>query len=185
MADGYAHYPCSSPQPATVPSVSRRDAFLEVQCPLRICEMNKEMISKKNTISTFFFLRAKKQAAGVNLQCRTGVSACLSPPILAFNLAFKSQSISAMDRLQPHARTSCLFCLDLFEITQWIATLYWRFALICKRRSTIGRRSCLFFFFFFFFFFSVDRTTNRVQTPSLPYESSFVCPRCVNFWDDP
>ena len=40
-------------------------------------------------------------------------------------------------------------------------------------------------FFFLFFFVTVDRTTNWVQTPSLPYESSFVCPRCVNFWDDP
>ena len=34
-------------------------------------------------------------------------------------------------------------------------------------------------------FFAVDRTTNRVQTPSPRYERSFVCPRCVKFWDDP
>ena len=37
-------------------------------------------------------------------------------------------------------------------------------------------------FFFFFFFFT---TTNRVPIPSHPYETSFVCPRCANFWDDP
>ena len=35
--------------------------------------------------------------------------------------------------------------------------------------------------FFLFFFFTVDHTTNRVLTPYLPYESSFVCPRCANF----
>ena len=43
-------------------------------------------------------------------------------------------------------------------------------------RLVDGRAFCL-----FFFFYTVDRTTNQVQTPSLPYENSFVCPRCANF----
>ena len=50
-------------------------------------------------------------------------------------------------------------------------------ASVAARRGTSSDR----FFLLLFFFFTVNRTTNRVQTPSLPYESSFVCPRCVNF----
>ena len=91
------------------------------------CKMNKETISFRtveeyNTISTcFLFLHAQKWAAGVDLHSQTRAStrvsviACL---FSAFNLAFKSQSIPAVDRLQPHLCTSRLFCLDLFKITQ-------------------------------------------------------------------
>ena len=70
MANGYAHYPRSSPQPAqTMSSVSRRDASLEVQRPLRNEQGDNLEQSKKATISTFFlFLHAQKRAAGVVLQ---------------------------------------------------------------------------------------------------------------------
>ena len=103
-------------------------------------------------------------------------------PVMHYYLAPSTWPSKANRWDQRWICTSCLFCLELFEIAQWLATLNWRFALICNRRSAIGRRSR---FFSFFFFFTVDRTTNQVQTPSLPYESSFVCPRCANFWDDP
>ena len=133
---------------------------------------------EENRISTFFFLflHPQKQAAGVDLQCWIGASACHCL-FSAFNLAFKSQSISAMNRLQPHACTSCLLlglvrdhamtCSTLLEICSFLQATQ-------RDRSTIA-----------LFFFTVDRTTNRVQTPSLPYESSFVCPRYANLWDDP
>ena len=131
------------------------------------------------------FLHAQKRTAGVDL-ChsveleRVPVIAYLAPSI---NLAFKSQSISAMDWLQPHACTSRLFartcsrsCNNLMG--HFIGDLLFMQA---PQRD----RSHFFSFFPFFFFVTVDRTTNRVQTPSLPYESLFVCPRYVNFWDDP
>ena len=55
MADGRAHDPRSSPQPAqTMSSVSRRDASLEVQHPLRNEQEDNLEQSNKNTISTFF-----------------------------------------------------------------------------------------------------------------------------------
>ena len=72
MGDGYAHYPRSSPLPAqTMPSVSPRDASLEVQRPLRNEQGDNLEQSKKNTISTsfFLFLRAQKRAASVDLLC--------------------------------------------------------------------------------------------------------------------
>ena len=128
--------------------------------------------------STFFpFLHARKREAGVDLQCRTGASACHCL-FSVFNLAFKS------NRYLRWIDCSHIACIS--RLFSWTSSRlrndsrhFMRFTLICKRRSAIGRRSC------FIFFFTVDRTTNRVQTPSLPYESSFVCPRRANFWDDP
>ena len=56
MADSYAHYPRSSPQPVqTMSSVSRRDASLEVQRPLQNEHGDNLAQSKNDTISTFFF----------------------------------------------------------------------------------------------------------------------------------
>ena len=72
MADGYAHYPRSFPQPVqTMSSVSRRDASLEVQRPLRNEHGDNLAQSKNDTISTFFlsFLDVQKRTAGVDLQC--------------------------------------------------------------------------------------------------------------------
>ena len=55
MADGYAHYPRSFAQPVQpMSSVSRRDASLEVQHPLRNEHGNNLAQSKNDTISTFF-----------------------------------------------------------------------------------------------------------------------------------
>ena len=85
VADGYAHYPRSSQQLAqTMLSVSRRDASLEVQRPCTDCEnqMNKGKISnsrkKIRFLLLFLFLHVEKRVAmaGVDLQCRTGESAC-------------------------------------------------------------------------------------------------------------
>ena len=85
------------------------------------CKMNKETISNSRRIVRFLlfflFLHAQKRAAGVDLQSQTGASACHCL-FSAFNLAFKSQSISVMDRLQPHLCTYHLFNLDLFKIAQ-------------------------------------------------------------------
>ena len=154
-------------------SVSPRDASLEVQRPLRNEQGDNLEQPKKNTISTsfFLFLRAQKRAASVDLLCWTGASACHCL-FSAFNLAFKSQSISAMDRLQPDACSSCpfsSFCLDLFEIAQRLVTLYRRFALICKPRSAIG-----FFFFFFFFLLSIAQRIGSKPPPSHMKVLSFV-----------
>ena len=82
MADGYAHYPCSSQQPAqTMSSVSRRYASLEVQRPLRNEQGDNLEQSKKNTISTFLsFLHAQKWVASVD-ECRTEVDSCHALPI--------------------------------------------------------------------------------------------------------
>ena len=77
MADGRAHDPRSSPQPAqTMSSVSRRDASLEVQHPLRNEQEDNLEQSNKNAISTFLLFRTvNSRQPGVE-QCRTGVSAC-------------------------------------------------------------------------------------------------------------
>ena len=111
---------CRLSHPGTLPLRS------QVQRQLRNAQrdnLEKNMIS---TLVFFLFLHARKRAVGVDIQCPTGASAChCLSTAFKFNLAFKSQSISAMDRLQPHgyACTSRLFCLDLFEIAQWLATL--------------------------------------------------------------
>ena len=83
MADGYAHYPRSSPQPAqTMSSVPPRDASLEVQRPFRNEQGDNLEQSKNDTISTFLFfsvfLHAQKRTAGVDL---SNWSECLSLPI--------------------------------------------------------------------------------------------------------
>ena len=150
---------------------------------------------KKNCTNShkkrFFFV-----AVGANFFFNAPFPAILSVelervPTSAFN-SYKAQSTSANDR-RLHART------------RWLP---WR----SENDSQHFRDMTLqapppFFYFNFFFeemkkgrrgregervenlgqgdFFAVDRTTNRVQTPSPRYESSFVCPRCVKFWDDP
>ena len=94
--------------------------------------------------------------------CRTGASAYHHLQKRTWHL-----------RLINHVRMCAPTALEIGG--KRLATLFWRFD-----PASSAARQC-----FFFFFFTVDRTTNRVQTPSLPYESSFVCPRCVKFWDDP
>ena len=75
MADGYAHYPRSSPQPAqTVPSVSRRDASLEVQRQLR--NEQGDNLEEYDFYSFFLFCTLKSWQPVYNLQCRAGASAC-------------------------------------------------------------------------------------------------------------
>ena len=65
MADGYVLLPRFFPQPVqTMYSVSRRDASLKVQHPLR----NEHGDNLAQSISTFF-LHAQKRPAGVDLQC--------------------------------------------------------------------------------------------------------------------
>ena len=126
------------------------------------CKMNKETISNSRTKYDFYFffpfLHAQKQAAGVVLQCRTGVSACHCR-FSAFNLAFKSQSISAMNRLQPHACTFRLFAWTCLRSRNDLRHLE-----ICSYLQ-VPQRDRLTVALFFFFFFTVDRTTNRVQPP--------------------
>ena len=66
MADGYALFPRVFPQRPvqTMYSVSRRDASLKVQHPLR----NEHGDDLAQSISTFF-LHAQKRPAGVELRC--------------------------------------------------------------------------------------------------------------------
>ena len=115
--------------------------------------------------SRFFFSFSACPKAGGRCRatcCRTGVSAYqrLHVPL---NLAFES----TID-----------ICDSDLEIWKRLLTLFFFFEIwLCKHRGANA--------YFLFFFFAVDRTTNRVQTPSPPYESSFVCPRRVKFWDDP
>ena len=137
--------------------------------------MNKETISNswrkiRFLLLFFLFLRAQKRAASVDLLCWTGASACHCL-FSAFNPAFKSQSISAMDRLKQDACTSCPFWLDLLEIAQWLATLYRRLALICKPRSAIGRQ---WVFSFFFFLLSIAQRFGCKPPPSHMKVLSFV-----------
>ena len=146
------------------------------QHPLRNEQEDNLEQSNKNTISTFFpFLHGQKQAAGVVLKCRTGVSAChclqpgLQKPI---NICDESIDCSRMHAPSAFFAWTCLRSRN--DLRHFIGHLL--LSASAAARSVDGRA--------FFFFFTVDRTTNRVQTPSLPYESSFVCPRCVNFWDD-
>ena len=137
------------------------------------------------------FLHAQKRTAGVDLQCWTGglveqvsVNAYLAPSIITWpskaNRYLRWIDCSRMHAPPAFFARTCLRSrndLRQFNLLEICSQ--------CKHHSAISRAFLSFFFFFFFFFVNVDRTTNRVQTPSLPYESSFVCPRCVNFWDDP
>ena len=115
MADGYAHYPRSSQQPAqTMSSVSRRDASLEVQHPLQNEQGDNLEQSKKNTISTFFlFLHAQKWVAGVD-ECRTEADACHALPIWRLQPGLQKPIDDIGDGSAPPA----FICLDLFEIAQ-------------------------------------------------------------------
>ena len=148
----YAHYPRSSQQPTqTMSSVSRRDASLEVQRPLWNEQGDNLEQSKKNTTSTFLSISARSKvawAAGVD-ECRTEADARHALP---FNWRLQPGLQKPIDDISDGSPPPAFFCLDLFEIAQWLATLYWRFALICKRRSAIGRRSRFFFSFFFFLY---------------------------------
>ena len=98
----------------------------------------------------------------------------------AFNLAFKSQPMtSVMDlHLLP-------FLLGLVRNRTMTCKHFIGYLLLSATCASAAVRLVDGRTFFFFFFFTVDHTTNQVQTPSLPYESSFVCPRCANFLDDP
>ena len=140
-----------------------------------------DLLEPREEKQDFFllFLHAQKRAAGVDLQCPANWSKFLSAP---------STWPSKANRYLGWIVCSCMHAPAAFfawtcsrsrnDLRRFIGDFLFN---NCKRRSAIGRRSC----FFFFFFLTVDRTTNRVLTPSLPYESSFVCPRCANFWDDP
>ena len=84
MADGCAHYPHSSPQPAqTMSSVSRRGASLEVQHPLRNEQGdNLEQSNKKYDFYFFSFsARSKACAGGWCSSTVSNWSECLSLPI--------------------------------------------------------------------------------------------------------
>ena len=164
VADGYAHYPYSSQHSAqTMSSVSRRDASLEHPCA--DCEMNKGKISNSRKeirfLLLFLFLHVQKRLAmaGVDLQCRTGASGCY-----CLFSAFKPIDIcdGLIAAVCMHLRS---FFLVLFEIAHWLATLYWRFALICKRRSTISWWSR----FFFFFFFLWPSIAQRIRSKPPPF----------------
>ena len=127
---------------------------------------------KKRILLVYFFCcccfsARSKRAASVDLQCWTGGSACHCL-FSAFNLAFKSQSIFAMDRLQLHACTSRLFastcsssCNDLRHFP---GDLLW--SAIAAARWVAGR-ACFFFFFFFFFFFLLS-IAQRIGSKPLP-----------------
>ena len=181
MADHYAQYPRSSPQRAqTMSSVSRRDASREVQRPLRNEQGDNLEQLKKIRFHLFFSFSARSKAGG---RCRSAVlnlSECLCL-FRFFNLAFKRQSISVMNCSRiiactpPPPPPPPSFLLGFVEDH---AMTFDNFLEICsylqapqRDRATVALP---------FFFFTVDRTTNRVQAPSLPYESSFVCPRRAN-----
>ena len=78
----------------------------------------------------------------------------------------KGQSTSAVDRPRLHV---CTYCLGDGKTTR---TLFFLEIWLRKHHSANA-----------FFFYAVDCTTNCVKTPP-PYESSYVCPRRVKFWDD-
>ena len=147
----------------TMSSVSRRDASLDVQRPLRNEQGDNFDLeqSKKNTISTFLlFLHAQKWVAGVD-ECRIEADACHALPIWRLQPGLQKPIDEISDGSAPPA------FFAWFEIAQWLATLYWRFALICKRRSAIGRRS-RFFVFFSFSFFLYCRSHNESGPNPLP-----------------
>ena len=101
MADGYAHYPRSSPQPAqTMSSVLYRDASLNVRRPLRNEQGDSLEQLKKNAIFTFFpfyCFTARSKAGGRSVELeRVAVIAYLAPSTWA-SKSIISQSISAMD----------------------------------------------------------------------------------------
>ena len=82
MADGYAHYPRSSPQPAqTMSSVSRRDASLEVQHPLQNEQGDNLEQSNKIRFLLFFSFSARSKAGGWCSSTVSNWSECLSLPI--------------------------------------------------------------------------------------------------------
>ena len=141
-------------------------------------------INKEIRFLLFFSFSARSKAGG---RCRSAVLnlsewLCLCSVV---NLAFKRQSISSMNRLQSdHSMhpVPFFFAWICWRSRHDFRQFFWDLLLSASASAAAGsgngRAS-------FFFFFTVDRTTNRVQTPSLPYESSFVCPRRANFWDDP
>ena len=97
------------------------------------CKMNMETIlHSRRTIQFLLIFLSFSARSKTDGRCRSavlnwrlsGASVCHCLfSAFNYNVAFKGQSISAMDWLQPHACTSILFCSDLFEITQWLATL--------------------------------------------------------------
>ena len=119
----------------------------------------------------FFSFCVPQSARGRCTRCRTGAGAYqrlqVQPGLWKYNRHL---------RLIDHV---CMRAPTALEIRKRLKTLLGGdLTLQAPQREIV-------FFFFFFFFFAVDRTTNWVQTPSPRYESSFVCPRRVKFWDDP
>ena len=148
------------------------------------CEMNMEtIVHSRRTIRflLFFlsFLHAQKRTAGVDL-ChsvelqRVPVIAYLAPSI---NLAFKSQSISAMDWYsRMHAPPRLLLGLVRDRAMTWDTLL--EICSLCKHRSAIGRT--FFPFFLFFFFLLLLSIAQRIGSkPPHSHMKVFSCVRDV------
>ena len=141
------------------------DASLEVQHPLRNEQEDNLEQSNKNMISTFFpFPHGQKQAAGVVLQCRTGVSACHCLQPGKANQYLRWIDCSRMHAPSAFFAWTCLRSRN--DLRHW---LYWTFALICKRHSAIGWWSR-----FFFFLLSIAQRIGSKPPPSHMKVLSFV-----------
>ena len=128
------------------------------------CEMNKEIILKKikQFLLWFFFFCTLKSGRRV-LICSVQLE---QVPVTAYLAPSTWPSIiSAIKRLQPHVCTSRLFCLDLFEIAQWLATLLLEISFYLQALQLICRRSHLLFFSFFLFFLLTIAQQNGSKPP--------------------
>ena len=130
------------------------------------CEMNKETISKKNTISTSFFsfLHARnRRPGGVDLHCRTGASACHCL-ISAFNLTFKCHAAAACMHLPPFFALTCSRLHN--DLRQFIGDLLYLKA--PRDRSTVA---LVFFFYFYFycFLFFLHLLAQRIGSKPPPF----------------
>ena len=138
--------------------------------PFVYCEMRKKTISNSRrrirSQLLFPFSACPKRVAGVDL---LGVSECLPAPSCSVEPGLKKHNrhLQLINYVCMHAST------DL-EIKKRLATLFffWDLTLQALQRKWV--------FFCFYCWLHNESGPN----PS-PYESSFVCPRCVKFWDDP
>ena len=153
-------------------SVSHRDAYLEFQRPWRNEQGDNLEQSKKIRFLLFFlFLHAQKWVAGVD-ECQTEADACHALPIWRLQSGLQKPIDDISDGSAPPA----FFCLDLFEIAQWLATLYWRFALkkwvlsASAAVRLVDGCAC----FFFFFLLSIAQRIRSKPPPSHMKVLSFV-----------
>ena len=135
---------------------------------------------EENTILLFYlFLHAQKWVASVD-ECRTEADACHASPAPIWRLQPGLQK--PINDISDGSAPPAFFCLDLFEIAQWLANTLLD---ICSYLQLGQAPQCDWLTVALFFFFFSRLHNESGPNPSLPYESSFVCPRCANFLDDP